>query len=140
MNKTKSFNQYSFYGLFILIGLPSIYFLFPKIFNSYFDALDKFSIPLWAGLYAFYWLKFNKRIKIVERQILIYKNRTAAFERIGNKQYFTNYKSDTSQLSDLEAELAELKIHFDFIEESLWVSVIVGAMIKIIQLIYTSLI
>ncbi len=140
MNKIKSFNQYSFYGLFILIGLPSIYFLFPKIFNSYFDALDKFSIPLWAGLYAFYWLKFANRIKTVERQILIYKDRTAAFERVSNKQYFTNYKSDKSQLSDLETELAELKIHFDFVEKSLWVSVIAGAIIKIIQLIYTSLI
>lgn len=137
MTTVKTFNQYSLYALLILVLLPSIYFLLPKIFNSYFDALDKFSIPLWAGLYAFYWLKFNKQIKTTERQILIYKDRTTAFERVGNKQYFTNYKSDTEQLSNLERELAELKIHFDFVEESLWVSVIATAIIKILELIYS---
>jgi hypothetical protein len=140
MNIIKTFNQYSLYALLILVVLPSIYFLLPKIFNSYFDALDKFSIPLWAGLYAFFWLKFNKQIKKTERQILIYKDRTASFERTGNKQYFQNYKSDTTQFPNLERELSELKIHFDFVNESLWVAVILSAIIKIIQLIWSIII
>lgn len=140
MNIIKTFNQYSLYALLILGVLPFLYFLLPKIFNSYFDALDKFSIPLWAGLYAFFWLKFNKQIKKTERQILIYKDRTASFERTENKQYFENYKSDTDQLSNLERELAELKIHFGFVEESLWFSVIVSAIIKIVQLIWSIII
>lgn len=140
MNIIKTFNQYSLYAVLILVVLPFLYFLLPKIFNSYFDALDKFSIPLWAGLYAFFWLKFNKRIKKTERQILIYKDRTASFERTGNKQYFENYKSDSAQLSGFERELSELKIHFDFVNESLWVAVIVSAIIKIVQLIWSIII
>ncbi len=120
--------------------MPSIYPLLPKLFNSYFDGFDKLSIPIWAALYSFFWLKFSRQIKKTERQILIYKNRTTSFEKIGNREYFNEYKTDTSQLSNLEKEIVELKLHFDFVNEALRISVIVSAILKVFQLFYSIII
>lgn len=140
MNTIKVFNQYSLYAILICLALPSIYFLLPKIFNSYLDAFDKLSIPIWAALYSFFWLKFSRGIKKTERQILIYKNRATSFEKIGNREYLDEYKADTAQLSILGKEIVELKLHFDFVNEALRISVIVGAILKVFQLGYSIII
>ena len=140
MNILKTFNQYSLYAFLILLALPLIYCLLPKLFNSYFDAFDKLSIPLWLALYSFFWLKFNRQIKKTEQQIPIYKNRITSFEKIGSKEYFNEYKTDIVQLSILEKDLKELKLHFDFVNETLRISVIVGALVKLIQFAYNVII
>ncbi len=127
------------YALAFLCVLPLIYLLCPKIFTSYFDAFDKLSIPLWAALYSFYWLKFNRKIKKLRQHIPVLKNRVAALERIGNQEYFNEYKSDTAQVSKLQTDLIILEQHFDFINKALRVSVIVAAAIKVIQFLITLL-
>ena len=137
MNIIKAFTQYSLYAILILLVLPSIYLFLPKIFNSYFDAFDKLSIPIWAALYSFFWLKFNQQVKKTQQQILIYQNRTSSLEKVGNREYLNEYKTDALQLSNLEKELAELKLHFDFVNEALRISIIVGAIVKVIQLVYS---
>jgi hypothetical protein len=136
MNIIKSFTQYSLYAILILLVLPFIYLLLPRIFNSYFDAFDKLSIPIWAALYSFFWLKFNRQIKKTEHQILIYKNRTSSLEKVGNNEYLIEYKMGVVSLSNLEKELVELRLHFDFVNEALRVSIIAGAIIKILQLVF----
>ena len=136
-NTIENFNKYSLYALLLLCFLPFIYFLLPKTFTSYFDVFDKLSIPLWAALYSFYWLKFNRKIKKTERQIPVYKNRVTALEKIHNQEYLNEYKSNAAELSKLETDIIELKRHFDFINDTLRISVIIGAAIKIVQFIFS---
>lgn len=136
-NPISNFNKYSLYALVLLCLLPFICFLLPKIFTSYFDAFDKLSISLWAALYSFYWLQFSREIKRTKRKIPLFKDRVAAHQRIGNREYSDQYKSDVVQLSKLETDLPNLERHFEFVNEALRVSVIVAAAIKIIQLLIT---
>ncbi|MEP6467889.1 MAG: hypothetical protein ABJB05_16380 [Parafilimonas sp.] len=140
MNTIKNFTQYNLYAFLILVPLPLIYFLLPKVFNSYFDAFDKLSIPLWAALYSLFWLNFNRQIKKTERQISSCEKRISSFEKVGNKEYLPDYKSDKAQLSNDKIEIAQLRLHFDFVNETLRISLIVSAIIKIIQLIYNIII
>lgn len=137
MTQASLFNRYSLLAILILFVLPLLYLVKQDVLTSYFDASDKLSIPLWAALYSFFWIVFDREIKKLTRQVTLIQNRIASYKNIGSKEYRTQEKADEEKLSADTIRLSEAKLHFDFINTALRVTVILAALVKIIQLVYT---
>ena len=137
MRQTNLFNKYSLIAFALLLILPLIYKVKPDTFSSYFDAFDKLSIPLWAALYSYFWIIFNQQIKLLSRQVSLLKNRAGSYSKIDTKEYRNEEKENTEKLTTLNIQLSEAKTHFEFINVTLRVTIILAALVKIVQLLYT---
>lgn len=135
-NIIERFNRYSLYAFFVVLILPFAYLVLPKVFTSYFDAFDKLSIPLWAALYSAFSLRFTKKKKKADELVKLYKQRVAAWEKMNNEKSLNEYTSNLKILTQNESESQYFTKHIDFINEALRFSVIIGAVVKICQLLF----
>lgn len=135
MTPTTIVNRYSFIASLVLLILPLLYLVKQNVFTSYFDAFDRLSIPVWAGLYSLFWIIFDKQIKKLNRQIPVLQDRVNAYKSIGNSEYRTVQKEDEEKLAAGMLQLSDAKLHFEFINTTLRATVILAALVKIIQLV-----
>jgi succinate dehydrogenase hydrophobic anchor subunit len=75
MTQIDVFNRYSVIVLLALLILPLIYLVNHNLFTSYVYAFDKLSVPLWAALYSFIWIIFDREIKKLNGQVTVLQNR-----------------------------------------------------------------
>lgn len=135
MKEVYIFNKYSIWGLAILITLP---FLTPMLrlpLPAYFDAFDKLSLPLWAALYSYFWIVFTLKVKKLRKQIPFLEGRVKSLLKFGNKEYISEQLEAEKNLSKFRQELIEADIHLDFINIALRVTIILTAIVKIVQTI-----
>ena len=137
MKQTNLFNKYSAIAFAVLLVLPLIYKANLNTFSSYFDAFDKLSIPLWAALYSYFWIVFNRQIKLLSRQVLLLQNKVSSYSKIDNKEYRTQQKEDEEELTTTNIQLSDARIHLEFINVTLRVTIILAASVKIGQLLST---
>ena len=137
LDQTIIFNRFSLWSIIILLFLPTIAFFPNTPFESYLDAFDKLSLPLWAALYSALWLMFHEEIKKLNKIIPLFEKRVDSYNRIVKKVYINEIKTNNETLSNLYLKLAESKENYDFINVTLRFTIIITAVVKIGQTFYS---
>lgn len=139
MRKTFSnFNAISLIALAILLALPFIVFYFTEKPKTIIEVFARVSLVAWTGLYTFFWLKFKKEIQMCEKLVRSYQERKRTYQKIGNVEYLQEELKNDKLLTENEITLIQLKQHYEFVDKTLKISVIITAAANIILFIILS--
>lgn len=127
---------YSVFNWTTLIALLAM-FLLPFINNgSYFESFDKISIPLALGSYSLFWIIFKSRIERLERELLIQNHqerRLSDLHKATKESIVDRLNEIDCKINNMNVDLRKAKDNSKFIEYTMRVCVVCGAIIKLFQ-------
>lgn len=130
------FNRWSLYSFLFLVSLPFLCSAFFKSIGLFLYVFDNVSIPVFMGVYSFFWIRFSRNIKNSEKKVARLTDEISSFQKNYSRNDFSKYVEDDEKLKKLEIEIFASKKNLEHINYALQFALIFWAFLKIAEFIF----